>query len=79
MIFSGVISMMRVASDRYEIPVMADKDQRARVIFEREIQGLDRFHVEVIRRLVHHDHIRFLQSQLAEHQATLFATRYDLH
>ena len=32
----------------YELAVMADEDQRARIVFQRQIQSLDGLHVQVV-------------------------------
>ena len=56
-----------------EFAVMRDEDQRAPEFFQRRVQRLDAFHVEVVGRLVHQQHIGLFQRQLAEHHALLLA------
>ncbi|MDT4823587.1 hypothetical protein FQZ97_568170 [compost metagenome] len=58
---------------------MADEDQGARVVLQRQVERLDGFHVQVVGRLVHHQHVGLLQDQLAEQHAALFATGNHLH
>nr|GEZ90996.1 hypothetical protein [Tanacetum cinerariifolium] len=63
---------------RHELAVVADEDQRARVVLQRQVQRLDRLHVQVVGRLVHDQHVRLLQDQLAEQHAALLTTGDDL-
>jgi len=58
---------------------MADKHQRARVIFQRQVQGLDGFHVQVVGGLVHQHDVGLFQDQFAEQHAALLTTRNNLH
>ncbi|RMQ07034.1 hypothetical protein ALQ09_05660 [Pseudomonas viridiflava] len=58
----------------HELAVVADENQGARVVFQRKVQRFDGFHVQVVGRFVHHQHVRFLQDQLAEQHAALFTT-----
>ena len=60
---------------RDELAVMAHEDHRAGIVLERQVQRLDRLHVEVVRRLVHEDDVRPLQHDLAEQHAAALATR----
>ncbi len=63
---------------RYELTVVADEDQRARVVLQRQVQRFDGFHVQVVGRFVHDQHVGLLQDQLAEQHATLLTTGDDL-
>ncbi len=57
---------------------MADEDKRAGIVLKREVQRLDRLHVQVIGRLVHNHDVGLLQNQSSKHQATLLTTRSHL-
>ncbi|TLD45743.1 MAG: hypothetical protein FAZ92_02005 [Accumulibacter sp.] len=58
---------------------MRDEDQRSLELLERGIERLDRFHVEVVGRFVHHQHVRPLQHQPAEDHPPLLATGDDAY
>ncbi len=53
---------------------MRNEDQRALVHFQRHIQRLDRFHIQVVGRFIHYQNIRFLHHQLTEQHASFFTT-----
>ena len=55
---------------------MADEDKSARIVLQCKVERLDRFHIEVVRRFVHQQHVGLFQDQLAEEHAALFATGY---
>ena len=61
-----------------ELAVVRDEDQRAGVLLQRGVERLDGFHVEVVGRLVHQQHVGLLQDQLAEQHAALLAAGDDL-
>ena len=58
---------------------MADEDQRARVVLQRQVECFDRFHVEVVGRLVHQHDVGLAEDQLAEQHAALFTPGNHLH
>ncbi len=64
---------------RYELTVVADEDQRARVVFQCQVQRFNGFHVQVVGGFVHDQHVRLLQDQLAEQHAALLTTGNHLH
>ena len=45
---------------------MADDNHRFAVVDQKIFEPLDRFDVEVVRRLVEQEHVRFLQQQLCQ-------------
>ncbi len=57
-----------------EFAVVADKQQRTRVVLQRQVERLDRFHIQVVGRLVQQHDVGLLQDQLAEQHSTLLAT-----
>ncbi|RMU70218.1 hypothetical protein ALP23_05335, partial [Pseudomonas syringae pv. apii] len=63
----------------HELAVVTDENQCAWIVFQRQVQRLDGFHVEVVGRFVHHQHVGLLQDQLAEQHAALFTTGNHLH
>ena len=63
----------------YELTVMADEYQGARVVLQCQVQRLDGFHVQVVGRFVHDQHVGLLQDQLAEQHATLLTTGNDFY
>ncbi len=53
---------------------MRNEDQRALVHFQRHVQRLDRFHIQVVGRFIHNQDIRFLHHQFTEQHASFFTT-----
>ncbi|MNE14659.1 hypothetical protein D3C80_1075470 [compost metagenome] len=53
---------------------MRDEDQGPLIHLQRQVQGFDGFHVQVVGRLIHDQDVGALHHQLAEQHATLFAT-----
>src|SRR3954462_12991820 len=62
-----------------ELAVVRHEDERAGVFLERAVQRLDRFHVEVVGRLIQQHHVRHVEHQLADDHALAFAARDHLH
>ena len=58
-----------------QIVIVRDQEQRSLVLLQRDIQRVDGFQIEVVGRLVEHQHVRFLQHQLAEDQPRGLAAR----
>src|SRR5436309_10401230 len=54
---------------RYELAVVRDEDERPRVLVERGVERLDRFHVEVVGRLIEQHHVRHAEHELADDHA----------
>ena len=57
-----------------QIVIVSDQQHRALVRLQRDVERVDGFEVEVVRRFVEHEHIRLLQHELAEEQSRGFAT-----
>ena len=58
-----------------ERAVVRDEQHRARERLERRLERLAALQVEVVRRLVEHEHVRLLQHDAAEEQASGLAAR----
>src|SRR6201987_632745 len=54
---------------------MRHQQHSAFIALQSNIQRIDRFQIEVVRRFVKDKNVRFLQHQLAEEQARCFTTR----
>ena len=65
---------MRVATSSIRSWSCVTSRHRALITLQRDVQRVDRFEIEVVRRLVEHEHVRLLQHQLAEQQACRLAT-----
>jgi hypothetical protein len=65
--------MMRVASDDTNSRSWETKTRVPVKIVEAGVEGLDGFHVQVVGRLVHQQHVGAQQHQLAEQHAALLA------
>ena len=61
-----------------EVPVMGHGDDRALVLLEVLLKPLDRFGVQMVRRLIQQEDIGFLDQQPAERDPALFPTGEDL-
>lgn len=59
--------------------VVAHKQQRARVFLQRLLEQFERFHVEVVRRLIEHEQVRGLREQAREQQPVALAAREHAH
>ena len=59
--------------------VVADEQQRARPVDEIRLEQLERFDVEIVRRLVEDEHVRRPRQQPREQQTVAFAARQRLH
>ena len=57
---------------------MRDEEHRALELLQRDVQRVDRLEVEVVRRLVEHEHVRLLQHDPAEQQPRGLAARQRL-
>jgi glycerol-3-phosphate dehydrogenase len=51
---------------------------RALELLQRDVQRVDRLEIEVVRRLVEHEHVRLLQHDAAEEQPRRLAARQRL-
>ena len=60
-----------------EIDIVADEDEGALELVEREGQGIDARQVQVRRRFVHEQKVRRVQEQLHQRQAALLAAAQD--
>ena len=56
-----------------EVPVMADQQQGAGVIVQQLFEQFEGFHIQIVGRLVHHQHIRGLREQFGQQQAVALA------
>src|SRR5689334_18416396 len=63
----------------HEFAVVRDEDQRARKLLETDLQRLDGLHVHVVGRLVHEEHVRLREHELAVDHAALLAARQHFH
>src|SRR5688572_29960029 len=61
-----------------QILVVRHQEDRALVFLQRHVQRVDRFQIEVVGRLVEHQHVRLLQHDPAEEQARRLATGQGL-
>src|SRR5579871_1230495 len=61
-----------------QIVVMGDEENGAFVFLQRDVQRVDRFEIEVVRRLVEDQNVRLEQHQPAEKNARRFASRERL-
>ena len=61
-----------------EVPVMGHGDDRALVLLEVLLKPLDRFGVQMVRRLIQQEDIGFLDQQPAERDPALFPTGENL-
>ena len=57
-----------------EVPVVGDRDDRARVLLQEPLQPVDGLGIEMVRGLVEQQQVRVLQEQPGERHATLLAT-----
>src|SRR6266851_2531427 len=57
----------------YQIVIVGHQQHRTVKTLQRNIQRVDRFQIQMVRRLVEHQHIRLLQHQLAKQQARGFS------
>ena len=62
-----------------EIAVMADNQDGAVIIGNHLLQQIQRFHIQIIGRLVQHQEIMRLGKQFRQQQAVLFAARQGGH
>src|SRR5437868_12149908 len=46
-----------------QIVIMADQQDRAIVLLQRDVQGVDRFEIQVIRRVIEDQHVRLLEHE----------------
>ena len=56
-----------------KVLVMGDQENGALVTLERNIQGVDGFEIEVVRRLIEQEHVWLLQHDPAEQEARRLA------
>ena len=56
-----------------EVPVVGDRDDRARILLEEPLQPVDGLGIEVVRGLVEEQQVRVLQQEPGERHATLLA------
>ena len=56
-----------------QIVVVRDQQDRALIALQRNVERVDRFQIEVVRRLVENENIGLLQHELAEEQARGFS------
>jgi len=61
-----------------ELPVVTDKDQRAGVEFQRQVERFDSLHIQVVGGLVHDQDVAVHHHQFAEQQAVFLAAGTDL-
>ena len=57
-----------------QVVIVSHEDERAVILLQRDVKGVDGFEVEVVRRLVEHQHVRLLQHELAEEKARRLAS-----
>ena len=62
-----------------EINIVADENERALELIEREGQRIDARHIEMRRGLVHQQQVRRIEQQLHEREAAFFAAAQDAH
>ena len=56
-----------------QIVIVRHQQHRSLIPLQRNIQRIDRFEIEVVRRFVKDQNVRLGQDQLAKHQPSLFA------
>ena len=59
--------------------VVADEQQRAGPLDELRLEQLERLEIEIVGRLVEHEHVRRPREQPGEQQPIAFAARQRLH
>ena len=58
-----------------DIVIVRYEQQGARIALKRDIQGIDRFQIEMVGRFVQYEKVGLLQHQAAEHDSRDFAAR----
>ena len=61
-----------------QILVVRHEQHRALILLERHVQRVDRFQVQMVRRLVEHEHVGLLEHDAAEQQPRRLAARERL-
>src|SRR6267143_4464850 len=57
--------------------VVTNKDERPVILLERADEGIDRANIEMCRRLVHEQKVRWIEQQPDERQSRFIATAQD--
>src|SRR5258708_906047 len=62
----------------YQILVMRDQQYCSGIALQRNVEGVDRFEIQMVGRLVEHEQVRLLQHQFAKEQPRRFSAGEDV-